>query len=592
MKNKIKILYVAAILALSFASLSVNRIQTMAQVQGGYVRFVREIETAQYGVDAPVGLAYSPEAEAFFAVQEAPGGVQALAVVSMYEKRTLPAALNQPISTSINMTFDHQANRLLILDANTQGLLQVAALDNGSLTAEIQSTAGYNLQAVEAGSAQGMAVDPAGGRLFILDAAGKQIWVSGPGSPAVIDLQSFGDAAFRGLAFNPSDGHLYLMNRLNKNVYQISEAGSLVATYDLSALPIDEPQGMLFAPSADMTDDPGILNLFIADSGAASGGRIIEVSFTEPQFIDLPEPQQLDQLVNTIRTSLWAPPSPDPAGIDGMPNGNLIVVDSEIDEPEMEWLFEGTNAWIIKTNGEVVETCPDLYNYNKEPTGLAVNFDNGDVIIADDNWHGPLDAQFKRINIATTFCTNNDNFYRVSITEFGSADPEALAYGKGTLFIGDGVNAEVYAIDPGKNGVFDGHPDNGGDDTVTHFDTQALGIFDLEGMTYHRGRDSLFLISRVNDVIVEVSRNGEVRNTFSVAFLNLVGVGGLGSGPGSINPNQINLFLSDRGVDNNQDPQENDGIIYELAVPGGSNQPPGPLDNLLFLPFVMQSLGN
>jgi hypothetical protein len=47
-----------------------------------------------------------------------------------------------------------------------------------------------------------------------------------------------------------------------------------------------------------------------------------------------------------------------------------------------------------------------------------------------------------------------------STKDFGSTDPEDVTYhpGEGVLYFSDGLNAEVYRLAPGANGVFDGVP--------------------------------------------------------------------------------------------------------------------------------------
>lgn len=522
MKNTTKILYIVAILALSFASAA--GLRTMAQEQGGYVRFVRGINTAELGVAHPVGLTYSPEANAFTVAQETAAGGQSLAVITMYEY-------------------------LREVNAGTQKYPDPANMAN----------------------------DASSGRTFVLDAASNQIKVAGSGATAAINLKSIGVSNFSGMAYNPTDNHLYLMNPENKTIYKIDDTGAMAAYFDLSGFPVNDPRGMVFAPSGDRTDDPAIMNLFIADTS----GQIAEISFTEPKLVDLPAVQASVSLVNTIHTSQWDPASPDPAGIDAMPDGNMLVVDSEIDEDELAWLDQGVNAWIMEPDGTVVQTCDDLYNYDKEPTGVAVNFVTGEVYVADDNTHGLPPDEFKRINVVTSFCTANDIFYRFPVTEFGVDDPESVAHGDGKLFIGDGLNAEVFIITPDQSGEFNSNA------TVRSFDTASLNIFDLEGMTYHHGRGTLFLISRQNPIfILEVSTNGDPLNMWDLGSLSLVGLGGLGSGPSSTNPSQMNLFIADRGIDNNTNPMENDGIIYEVSI-GDTPQQPG--SERIFLPFIMQS---
>src|SRR5437762_4330459 len=76
-------------------------------------------------------------------------------------------------------------------------------------------------------------------------------------------------------------------------------------------------------------------------------------------------------LIHTINTSRWSPPSPDPAGITLLPNGHLLVSDSEVEEcvnsnPPVYWhgvnLFEadlsGTLLGDATTYTNTSSTCP------------------------------------------------------------------------------------------------------------------------------------------------------------------------------------------------------------------------------------------
>ena len=73
--------------------------------------------------------------------------------------------------------------------------------------------------------------------------------------------------------------------------------------------------------------------------------------------------------------------------------------------------------------------------------------------------------------------TPDDIVTSFDTTAFGSTDPEGVTYNtvQGVLHIVDGVNEEVYTVDPGVNGVFDGVPP-AGDDQVASFDTTVLGV--------------------------------------------------------------------------------------------------------------------
>jgi hypothetical protein len=172
----------------------------------------------------------------------------------------------------------------------------------------------------------------------------------------------------------------------------------------------------------------------------------------------------------------WDPSSPDPAGIDYWePNPNtkrLFIVDSEVDE--MQNYYDGKNVFQSTTVGELKpnETC-DTTSYTNEPTGVAINPNNKHIFISTD----AQDLIFE-IGLGSdgNYCTGDDT---VTVTNasnlYNVDDAEDVAYGDNTIFIAGGVDAEVYRIPLGPNGVLGG----GDDGTMTHFDTSALGFGDF-----------------------------------------------------------------------------------------------------------------
>jgi hypothetical protein len=81
-----------------------------------------------------------------------------------------------------------------------------------------------------------MAVDPASGVVFVLDADASQIVRIEPGADggfdaaeiSTIDLRSVGTSGARGLAFDPSTGHLQL--RRGQALQELTPGGEIVET--------------------------------------------------------------------------------------------------------------------------------------------------------------------------------------------------------------------------------------------------------------------------------------------------------------------------------------------------------------------------
>ena len=71
-------------------------------------------------------------------------------------------------------------------------------------------------------------------------------------------------------------------------------------------------------------------------------GLVLLISFASPTHAASTFVRHL------IRTSVWAPPSPDPTGLDFLRSGQLLVTDSEVDEAPRNG---SRNLWRITRGG-------------------------------------------------------------------------------------------------------------------------------------------------------------------------------------------------------------------------------------------------
>ena len=136
-------------------------------------------------------------------------------------------------------------------------------------------------------------------------------------------------------------------------LYELTTAGALVGSFDLSGADLANPQGMVVAPSADQTDDPGATSLYVADGGGVTvttdggrppgptvstlrTGRILELSLSSAPaaFVSFVAASDFESsLVETIDAAQWSPPSPDPSGITFISGSSrLVVTDGEVEE--------------------------------------------------------------------------------------------------------------------------------------------------------------------------------------------------------------------------------------------------------------------
>jgi hypothetical protein len=227
-------------------------------------------------------------------------------------------------------------------------------------------------------------------------------------------------------------------------------------------------------------------------------------------------------------------------------------------------IWSQVNLWKIERDGDLSDTG-NLRSFTKEPTGLGFDPATGRLFISDDS------ARKVFIVLPGTdgrYGTSDDTRTSFSTSAFGNSDPEDVAFSTSTgeLFTTDGLANEVYRISPGSNGAFDGVPPTG-DDVVSNFDTAGLGVQNSEGLGYLPGRDTLLVVDgrSTNPFIYEVTLGGTLVTSIDISATDAKHPEDVAIAPGTQGGAQ-NFYMVARGVDNNSNPDENDGKMYELVV--------------------------
>ena len=150
---------------------------------------------------------------------------------------------------------------------------------------------------------------------------------------------------------------------------------------------------------------------------------------------------------------------------------------------------------------------------------------------------------------------------------YGIDDPEGLTFDDtGTLYLTNGIRAMVHRINPGANGLFDGLPPTG-DDQASTWPTALLDLPQPAGIDYHNSL--LYMVSNsMGSPIAEVTLDGKLQRTISLANITPLAPGDLTWAPASTGGDEEHIYLVARGIDNDKDPSENDGKLYEIAIPG------------------------
>ncbi len=460
----------AAIGVLLLAGPSAAHEASTAGGGGGTARLVRMLDSSRAGITIPAGIAFSQQANAFFVVEGVPQGgaapgETAVAQVTPFGSRVASTAVPYAIRAPINVAFDERRQRLLMLDGASTLLeipLQGARLDVSRIS-RADVTSGH-LQ-----NPQGITVDPKTGTLFVLDAAGQRLVRFDPtsdgtlpGATSSVDLGT-SSVQLRGIAFDAGSGDLYTVGVAERQLYELTGGGSVVAVRDLAPFGRREPQGLLVAPTTDQTDAADGTSVFLANSGvpinSAAGSRraaavqqpggIAELSLTAATTTGTAS--FTSSLVRTTDTAAWSPPSPDPSGIAYLPKTKtLLITDGEVEETVSGIThFAGANIWETSLGGTVARTtniskiAPTAARITNEPTGVAWNPTNGHFYVSDDD-----DQRVYDVNPGGdgNLGTADDTWSYFSTIGTGNGDPEGITYDTwhDRVFVSDGVNREIY----------------------------------------------------------------------------------------------------------------------------------------------------
>ena len=558
---------------------------------GGEPRQARVLESDRTGVEAPVGLAFSSASESFYVIAARPGGAPADTDIvrltpfelSPVSDRAGSARIAAAVKDPINMAFDARGNRLLLLDTADR-LLEVRADANGDL--DPSTLVRRDALRLDLRDPQGMTVDPANGVVFVVDAAQPRIVRIEPdangsfdaATTSDVDLQSSGVSGVRGLAFDPTTGHLHIGSA--QGLVELTTTGAVVTTRDLSSLGLAKPAGMAFAPSGDLTDASSELSVYVADSGAgASPGQIVELSLAPLAAI-----AAIDftaALVNTVNMGGLSPPSTDPCGITYVPSSDrLLIPDCEVEETVNGIThFQGANVWELNRIGLALNRTANISNVppgvvvpvTNEPTGAAFNPSNGHYYFAADDGKKVFDVDPGADGLVGTAGDTVTSFDTLAV---GNGDPEGITYDTfgGHLFVTDGLNREIYEYT--TSGTL-----------VNHFDTAQYGVEDPESVEFNPVSGTLFILSdRANTappvpIIIETTRSGGLIRTIDASASNTFKPAGLAYAPASDGTGVKRFYIVDRGIDNNVDPNAVDGKLYEMTAP--TPDPPGNLPPLV-----------
>jgi len=535
------------------------------------VELSRTVELDQAGITSPIGLTFDEDSNSFivFENQNTADGNVLLSQVNLFDKERVGT---QSVSTNSDsfshFTFDPVTQTAFYFDEHNKRIVRIESIGN-----EWQVADSLSIEKVGISSIIRLMVNPATHDLQILDAATSQmINVNGDQSFDGEQELIYSGKPIRGvnlhkvaaITIHPETGFIYLLMSKPEQVIKLSPVGQIEKVWDVNSLGLINPVGIVFAPTGDPTDDSENLALNILDAGDSRNGKngtgaeILEISFDLTAVEPLAEILPI-AITNSVQLSLWNPPSPDTSGIAYWPaSGGLLISDSEVDQ--IPALFTGKNVYLSTLDGSLTGTCATM-GFTDEPTGVAVNNQNGHIFFSSDDA-----GKIYEVNLGADgqYCTADDTVIYFSTRSFSSYDPGGIAYGAGNLYVADGEGSEIYIVSPGLNGVFDGISPTG-DDQVTHFDTYVYNMKDPEGIEYNPDRGTINIVGNYGvKAILETDFYGNLLTSFDLTSLPTTVRSGLAYGPASDGSGGKHFYLVSRGVDDGTDPDENDGMLFEI----------------------------
>ncbi len=350
-----------------------------------------------------------------------------------------------------------------------------------------------------------------------------------------------------------------LGSRLRGSVVGYVAVGGTTYAATRSTTGIGEKHRMGWSDRTRQASSAGVRRLVWAAALSALGALLWLASPASAAVVVHPT------LVKTIATSAYTPPSPDPSGIVYRPGlDRFVITDSEVDETS---LYQGFNLFTATRTGSgfgsgTLLARGSLASTSKEPTDLGFNPANGTLYVSDDDKDK---VSAVRLGPDGKHGTADDIVSKFSTAAFGSTDPEGVVFDSATghVFISDGAGIEIYNVNP-VNGVF-----GDGNDVVTHFDVARYGAGDAEGLGIDPNRNALLVVDPATDAIYEVGRGGALLRTLSLSAIPTTHpvVADVTMAPTSDpndSPSVLDYWIVDRHIDNKNDPNENDGLLYEM----------------------------
>jgi hypothetical protein len=266
------------------------------------------------------------------------------------------------------------------------------------------------------------------------------------------------------------------------------------------------------------------------------------------------------KLVTVIEASAWAPPSSDPTGLTYQPStGRILISDAEVEEIRRLW--SGSNLFVVRPNGSLTRGR-SVRGTTAEPEDIAWRDGTRTLYVVDDDR-----ARVHRIRTGPDglIGTNDDRSKTLIKTRsFGSRGPEGLEWRSRdrSLIVTDASRARVFHVRTGRDRRF-----GTSDDRVRRFSSAAVGVDTPEDVVWVPRSNHLLIVGSSQPVVAETTMRGRLVRTFDLSDAGLRRGSGIALVPDPARLGELLMFVTDKGVDEETDPMENDGRLLVFRYP-------------------------
>jgi Concanavalin A-like lectin/glucanases superfamily/FlgD Ig-like domain/Putative Ig domain len=261
-------------------------------------------------------------------------------------------------------------------------------------------------------------------------------------------------------------------------------------------------------------------------------------------------------------------PSIDPAGIAyHPPSGHLFIADSEINEVAEVFGEVGGNIFEISLAGDSLLSIYDTtIEGNNEPTGITFNEFDGHFYMSNDDARKVYRYSFSEVSGFSIDAEVS------TLGDAGSGDPEGITSdpATGLIYLIDGVDQliVVYSFDEGAmppafvlESVYD----------LAALNDPENVPADPEGIAFDTRTGNLFISSDPDKAVYEFTTGGLFVEELGLDTLTPATTAPQGLCLGPVSPaggdlDDQSLYIADGRVDNDADPNERDGSVYEVAI--------------------------